>query len=51
MCVSTNGLRSGSVSICRMRILQRELRAWWAAIIAQPESRQVNPVVGYGRAD
>jgi hypothetical protein len=22
-----------------------------AAFIAQPESRQVNPVVGYGRAD
>ena len=50
MCVSTNGLSSGSVSICRMRILQRGAARVVAAFIAQPESRQVNPVVGYGRA-
>jgi hypothetical protein len=39
-------LRSGSVSICRMRILQQGVARLGAAFIAQPESGQVNPVVG-----
>jgi hypothetical protein len=34
-----------------MRILQRGAARVVAAFIAQPDTRQVNPVVGYGRAD